>query len=593
MTNTTTPANANYYRKWLKKVYEHAKKARGKDGVGARLKNAGLSGLQNCTTEAAYAINVGVPTAPLSREYYPLLSRLDPLRESLPVTYQKAAYDPFMSSLRQLGPEGFGQVMANDNAAALLLDIAKAIVQNVEHHEEIATDAFQEVVSDLYDGYLSNADRAGVKLPDYSVVPPLVIWGNPDFGPYTYPVTATSMFGLTVGIVSLPPAHSRSGLVAWAALPHEVSGHDLLHADRGLRQDLALAVRSLVDDSLRNSEGESTPIGSFLASYWVRCLDEAASDVLGILNMEPGALIGLIAYFRAIRSANGAEARLSRGGPLNGPHPTDIMRGMMGAAAVSALLYPEAPEDARQLVQETIYDLGVDKQNEPLPIILDDFAVPAESAMISAQAVAHAIMFATVPSLEYTALAQIQNWRSHDQLIVSCIQKHLTSNKSLPELEGIIESDFYAAHVVAASVLEAANSSDAHLGAMQMQMINLLKVMHDANPTWRQKSSAFTGNVERHRLAPMLSRGQTASLSDARFRCNPYLSGPAGMLAWNASLFGQGYYPHSNQDQADDDASKRRRNGDGTPLPNLLRFGDGTPLPNFFVPNSIETEERE
>lgn len=47
-----------------------------------------------------------------------------------------------------------------------MLDIAQAILQNGEDYQKEATDGFQEVVSDLYDGFLSAADRRGLKPPD-------------------------------------------------------------------------------------------------------------------------------------------------------------------------------------------------------------------------------------------------------------------------------------------------------------------------------------------------------------------------------------------------------------------------------------------
>ena len=49
--------------------------------------------------------------------------------------------------------------------------------------------------------------RKGVKLPDKGAIPPLVKWGNPNSGPYTWPVDATSNFGVRTAIVNLPPAN--------------------------------------------------------------------------------------------------------------------------------------------------------------------------------------------------------------------------------------------------------------------------------------------------------------------------------------------------------------------------------------------------
>lgn len=76
-----------------------------------------------------------------------------------------------------------------ERAAGVMLDIAHSILQNGEGFESVATDAFEEVVSDLYDGFLGAAERSGLKLPDNTKLAPLVKWGNPDFGPCTWPTT--------------------------------------------------------------------------------------------------------------------------------------------------------------------------------------------------------------------------------------------------------------------------------------------------------------------------------------------------------------------------------------------------------------------
>ena len=130
-----------------------------------------------------------------------------------------------------------------EGAAGLMMDIAQAILQAGEGFAKAPTDAFEEVVSDLYAGFLSAEDRQGVNPPDRGVISPLVKWGNPGFGPYTWPVDATSAFGCKAAVVSLPPANAREGLVAWSALGHETAGHDILHADTGLPEELSAALQ--------------------------------------------------------------------------------------------------------------------------------------------------------------------------------------------------------------------------------------------------------------------------------------------------------------------------------------------------------------
>jgi hypothetical protein len=147
----------------------------------------------------------------------------------------------------------------------------------------------------------------------------LVKWGNPNFGPYTWPIDATHEgFNVKAAIVNLPPAHARRDLMGWSALGHETAGHDILHADDGLQPELA----TLVQKELTKEH-----IGFGLAEYWSSRIDETASDVMGILNMGPAAAIGLICFFRGLNAAGSGKARLRSRGPSKDPHPADILRG--------------------------------------------------------------------------------------------------------------------------------------------------------------------------------------------------------------------------------------------------------------------------
>ena len=131
-------------------------------------------------------------------------------------------------------------------AARLLLDLCQAVLQRGEGYQARATAAFQEVVSDLYDGFLSAEDRRGVRSPDHGVTPPLVRWGPAETGLHTWPARATATFDVGAAVVSLPAANASGGLLAWPALAHEAAGHDILEADDGLREELARAVRKEV-----------------------------------------------------------------------------------------------------------------------------------------------------------------------------------------------------------------------------------------------------------------------------------------------------------------------------------------------------------
>src|SRR5262249_35286963 len=156
--------------------------------------------------------------------------------------------------------------------------------------------------------FLSAQDRNGIKTPDRLVLPPLVKWGNPDFGPYTWPADATASFGMQCAVVNMPPTNARGGLMAWAALRPQTAGHDIPHADKGLQAELAGALQKGLNG-----------LGFGLADYWSARIDETASDVMGILNMGPAAAMGMIGFFRGLLASFGVPAQLRNDGPADDP----------------------------------------------------------------------------------------------------------------------------------------------------------------------------------------------------------------------------------------------------------------------------------
>ena len=136
------------------------------------------------------------------------------------------------------------------------------------------------------------------------VLAPLVKWGDPDSGLIPGRSIRPRTFEVEAAIVNMPPSNARLGLMAWTSLSHEAAGHDILHADEGLRGGMqAQGVRRPAQRADRRG----------LDEYWSERIDETASDVLGILNMGPAAGIGLIGFFRGWNATEGA-ARLSNVG---------------------------------------------------------------------------------------------------------------------------------------------------------------------------------------------------------------------------------------------------------------------------------------
>ena len=165
-----------------------------------------VSNLTTCVSDVRLAALDTDPGPPDPTNYQPLRGRLVSARPKLPPLYRNTLFDPYVMKLDELSENGFVQILLSDptreGLAGLMMDIAHTILQNGEGYEEKATDAFQEVVSDLYDGFLSAEDRLGVQPPDKTVIPPLVKWGNPAFGPYTFTSAATENFDVQPDLVA-------------------------------------------------------------------------------------------------------------------------------------------------------------------------------------------------------------------------------------------------------------------------------------------------------------------------------------------------------------------------------------------------------
>jgi hypothetical protein len=435
-----------------------------------------LAGLPACVEDTQLAALAGGdgPADPLA--FAALRARLARAEASLPAPYRKAVVDPVLRRLDRLGAAGFARLLAEDPAregeARLLLDVAQAVLQHGEGYQARATAAFQEVVSDLYDGFLAAEGRQGVKPPEGGLLPPLVRWGSAETGPYTWPVSATASIGVKAAVVSLPAANASSGLLAWPALAHEVAGHDLLEADRGLGDELARVVRREL------LAGRSAPV---VADYWADRIDETAADVLGVLNMGPAAAEGLIGYFRGMNGAWGGTPALRTDGEAEDRHPADLARAYLAAETVRLLSFKGASQWANRLIAEADRDLG--------RIHLGDTAVTAGVARASAAAVARAIVQTPLASLEGRTLLQIQDWRDSDEAIVAELRRSLRpggaggGKAGTSAVAGKYAAGAYAAHAVAAGVQEAV-SGEADPVQVMGRMVGLLAAMHDRNPAW-------------------------------------------------------------------------------------------------------------
>lgn len=441
-----------------------------------------ISNLNNCINEVRQA-NARPPTVPTfdqyKNNYYKLIADLQAMTPNLPFVYQEAAAKPLIQKLQSIGPVQYFRIFnlpATDGLSQVLQQMIPDAALSILFHKSAYSkgiDAFQEVVSDLYDSFISEEARVSkatgqpITPPTYGIIPPLVKFGNADSGPYTWPCDATAqILGMKCPIVSLPPAQLKGGLLAWVSLGHETGGHDVLHADAGLLQELSQNLSTALMNKFNSAD---------LAKYWVTCIDELSSDVAGYLHMGPAAGVGLIGYFRAL-----GNGKLRNIGMVGEPHPIDYLRGHLAAAVIKRFNFKSAAVWSKTLTDETNKDTNglflIDSSGSYRP-----FPVSLEVAVASTDVVADVVLNTKLKALEGHSLFEIQSWTDEDQTIVKNLAKILKNNGQLPaNLRG---PAFYAAHVVSASTL-AGLRVNANISNIFNEMLSFLQTMHGDNPTW-------------------------------------------------------------------------------------------------------------
>jgi len=417
-----------------------------------------------------------------------LKSRLSGAQDKLPPVYRQALYAPYVALVNTLKDADFAGIVHNPDTASFFFDFAQAILQHAEGYAAKATGAFQEVVSDLYDGFLSQEDRSHIKLPDRDTITPIVKWGNPQDGPYTITIESARQIKVGCAVVNLPPAIASGVLVGWSSLAHETAGHDIAHADEGLVPEMKQRVQDAIAAS-KKIAGAS--LKKTLASYWGRCMDETSADIMGILNMGPAPAIGMIPFFRSFLVQFGRQPHLRNEGPSGDPHPADILRVMLGAAAVKLLSFGSASDWAAAISKEGLKDLTT--------IYLDGDGttkgtkVDADAAQASADIVAATLITTPFETLHRHSLQEIQDWKESDEQIAQGLRAVLRkqSPATAEELKGA-----YAAHLVAAAVYEALEVSQG-IAPLFQSMIDILKQMHDANAAWGPLYVMHPGNIKK------------------------------------------------------------------------------------------------
>lgn len=428
---------------------------------------------------------------------------------TLPRIYQEV----FLDSLKNLlVTQDYDTILqALDSGGGPWGDWLAAIHQRQKGYHREATHAFEECIADLYDGFLSMQERKGIKPPDHQTISPLVEWGRSEWGPYTWPATTGTKIGMKMSVVSMPPAYSKN-IALWAALGHEAGGHDILHADKGLLNEIGNAVETEIlkhenDPKLKKQKaivnGREKPLTICAAAYWKYAIDETASDVCGVLNLGPSAGIGLANLLIPLRKMS-----LYNSCPSSSFHPIDALRILLAADVVRELPDLDVKiADAWSDLLENIVDKYIPMKKEFILYtqtssdqVHGDDKMPYEGMRETVKIVADTIAFTPLESLDNHPLSEINTWANEDEIITMRITDDLIAEKEPSIKPQTYEGDIYAAHILAGAIIALAKAAD--ISATTNLAIKALNKLHDNNPVWRGFPVRFRSDAHLHHMVP-------------------------------------------------------------------------------------------
>ncbi len=372
-----------------------------------------------------------------------ILTLVNEAASTLPIPYRKGYSDQLVENM----PTLFARYDLKNPRNALFLEaLAGSVYQHQEQKRLLpALRRFLAVVSDLYRSFLDETKRQRLEIEISEIVPPLAVFqSSPANGPFTIPIDDIfTLFGAEIGVVSLPASFADHPLF-YSSLSHETGGHDVVHADPTLLPQLKQEAHTVLDGMAGSAMG-------LLWDYW---MDEAASDVYGVLNMGPtfGANLALLlAVF--VAQGNPAKAkrrkipflRTSSGANEDGSldvHPTDLIRISLIQGAISALASLSKPTRDRYIAElEEIAALcGGDTTSVELsgfPRIPSGRSMnfqdtfPISDLRQSARLIGAHIATASLQALGGMSIQAVETWNDADENSSNLVATLLRTDKSV------------------------------------------------------------------------------------------------------------------------------------------------------------------
>jgi hypothetical protein len=364
-------------------------------------------------------------------------------RGAVPLAYGVPFVDPLERQLQRI-------VAVSTSDTTTLETIAGAIYQHAAGYSLAPNlKRFLAIISNLYRSFLDRKKRAAADFPVRESLPPLASFKFVgDDGPFTIPVDSIEqLIGGTVGVVSLPAIYADDP-VLWASLAHETGGHDVVHADHGLLEELQAGLKQILGRI--SVPGLTT---NELVTLWAYWMDEAVADVYGVLNVGPTFGANLAAFFAALRSKPEAggfsipKISMRSVSPPDRPldvHPTDILRIHLAlgvvetstglAAAKRSRYVADLKELAALCASGDTVEIAGFAVLDAADALTFDTAVPLSRLQESARQVGRYIATVKLATLGNHSIQDIETWDDADEARAEAVRAALAAGQPIGAL---------------------------------------------------------------------------------------------------------------------------------------------------------------
>ena len=337
-----------------------------------------------------------------------------------------------------------------------------AATQPIDSNLQKELHGIQALASDIYTSFLDSRRELTSLPPLQQPLPPVVSFtspfrenSKPPLPPFTLDIDDMQQLwrDFKTSLVAVPWGYKNHPLF-WSVLAHEVGGHDVLHADTDLLDEIIQSLDSVLPQD---------PYQKALWKYWG---EETTSEVCGILNLGPAYAIGAMVFYAYFYATNGRKRRdedvllnytagyveKDTGHEKIDNHPCHILFPHIALGVIDSLcgLAKETKEKYHNMIEEiatlctgsqsTLRTSGTLLSQDENHPSRRKITMPDKLPLDEMQRQAYTIgkHLATVPlrSLDFKNLQHLETWDDDDEKIAEAIQRELREKTTINSAAG-------------------------------------------------------------------------------------------------------------------------------------------------------------